>query len=134
MTTGRPSKYRAEMLPRMLQLYAEGCSDVEVHTELEISGDTFYRWIKENPEFSETVKQGKELSKAWWLAQARRCLEYSSGPGTSRLDAALWYMNMKNRFGWSDRQDITTGGNPLPEGPMRVVIVDPSSDSDPPSG
>ena len=36
------------------------------------------------------------------MKQGRKNLE------NKEFNSTLWYMNMKNRFGWKDRNDLTT--------------------------
>ena len=103
---GRP-KHKVEDLPvgwedKVLDLMAGGGSDVEVRVLLDISIDLWERWLKEEPYFYETIKKGDDLCKAWWMAHGKNQLE------NTKFSATLWYMNMKNRFGWKDRNDLTT--------------------------
>ena len=63
---GRPTKYRSEMCAILEEMMREGASQIEVMAEIDITEDTFYRWKKENEEFSESVARGKLLSQAWW--------------------------------------------------------------------
>jgi hypothetical protein len=79
-----------------------GASLQEVKVLLGISNDLYDRWMKEDIEFSETIKRGKELSEAWWLKQGRTNLS------NKEFSPTLWYMNMKNRFGWRDRSENET--------------------------
>jgi hypothetical protein len=79
----------------VLSLYKEGASDVEIKALIyqwrgSFSNDLWERWLKEEEQFSETIKMGKLISEAW-------------------------YMNMKNRFGWTDKQavDITSQGDKM---------------------
>lgn len=103
---GRPTKYKPEMLPKIIELMKDGASIVEVCAELDISQETFAQW--RNPEsryyikeFSETVKKGLALSKAWWTKQGRINLM------NREFNYTGWYMNMKNRFKWTDRQEVS---------------------------
>lgn len=113
MKTGRP---KATLdLPEgwhsdVLSLYSVGGSDVEVKALIigyrgSISNDLWNRWMKEEPEFSTTIKKGRLLSEAWWGKSGRSNLENRDFNYTG------WYMNMKNRFGWKDSNKVEHSGN-----------------------
>jgi len=93
-----------------------GASKQEIKVLFHISNDLFDRFMKEDKEFSETILYGVDLAEAWWLRQGRTNLK------NKQFNAHLWYMNMKNRFSWRDRQatDITSG-----EGPIVGVVLMP---------
>ena len=90
-----------------IELMSEGASKTEVAAEIGITRDTFHRWVKENPLFSDTIKRGEQLSQRWWERHGRTQLE------NGKFNSTLWYMNMKNRFGWRDKQDHTTNGESI---------------------
>lgn len=114
---GRPSKYDPLMCERVIELMSEGASKVEVAADLKIARDTLTDWTHKNKEFSAAIKIGEELSEAWWMGIARENLiERFQG---SKLNATLWYMNMKNRFGWKDKQEIEHSGDK--ENPIVVI-------------
>ncbi len=103
----RPTKYKIEMLPRILKLMREGASKVEVCADLDISTETLAQWQKPSSdyyikEFSDTIKRGELLSNAWWERNGRVNL-YNKD-----FSAVLFYMNMKNRFGWRDKQELSS--------------------------
>lgn len=106
---GRP-KENLSSLPEgweedILNLYREGASNVEVKAWIHeqrgsFSGDLWNRWMLEEEKFSTTIKKGIELANAWWERMGRKNL------ANKDFSSTLWYMNMKNRYGWRDKQEI----------------------------
>lgn len=65
-------------------------------------------WAKlkeREPDFREAVKKGELLRKAWWLDKAQK------GINTTFFNTALWFIVMKNCFGWKDKTEIDHGLN-----------------------
>ena len=63
MAGGRPPKYNAEKHCRMAEVAARlGGTDSDIAEACGISRSTFYKWSKDHPEFSDSVKEGKSLS------------------------------------------------------------------------
>lgn len=105
MPAGRP-KIKLDDLPEgwrdfVIDLYRDGASDVEIRAELDITEGTFYRLLSEEDEFFQTIKRGRLLSQLWWERNGRINLH------STTFNSTLWYMNMKNRFGWRDKQEIS---------------------------
>jgi hypothetical protein len=105
----------------ILDLYQEGGSNVEVKALIyshlgSFSEDLWSRWLAEEPEFSKTIKKGQQLANAWWERSGRKSLHDKDFSYTG------WYMNMKNRYGWRDKQEIDqhhTGEVKIVEIPQR---------------
>lgn len=111
--TDLPTKWYDTVLIEM----SEGASLEEIKSQLSISNDLHTRLMRDEPQYSETIKKGIELSRAWWLKKGRQNLENKDFSYTG------WYMNMKNRFGWADRQqqDITSKGESI--APILVKFI-----------
>src|ERR1051326_5514604 len=110
-TRGRPLK-TLDDLPidweeMILEKMAVGASKEELAGAFGIAKDTFYRLMDDEPRFLDAIKKGQTLSELWWLEKGRINLE------NQKFNYTGWYMNMKNRFGWKDRQDITSDGERL---------------------
>ena len=106
----------------VLALYEVGASDVEIKALIykwkgSFSNDLWDRWMKEEPQFSETIKTGRLISEAWWSKSGRTNLAFKDFSYTG------WYMNMKNRFGWRDKQDITTDNKQIQNVPSINVFT-----------
>lgn len=102
---GRPTKYREEMLPIIIELMSVGASLLEVAGALDIDDETIQDWKdpnspRYNEAFSVTIKKGINLSEIWWQRKGRTSLENKD------FSYVGWYMNMKNRFGWKDKQEV----------------------------
>ncbi len=114
---GRPTKYEPDvMIPTMLAGFEEGMSKTEVAAMIGITRETMRVWSETYPQFSAAIKQGVDLSEAWWEKQSRRALFDKD------FQATNWIFNMKNRFGWRDKQEVTGD----PERPQQLVhrVVD----------
>ena len=98
---GRPTKYSPELCEKILPMFKNGESIVEVCAQLGISRDTFYDWIKIHDDFSDTIKRGLELSEAWWSRLGR-----NGAAGKAKIQPATWIFNMKNRFKWTDKVEV----------------------------
>ncbi len=101
---GRP-QIKLEDLPEgweesIIKLSKQGASIVELAVELDISRNTLYALSERDEYFLNTIKRCKRYCEAWWLGKGRTELDNKDFSYTG------WYMNMKNRFGWADKQEI----------------------------
>ena len=93
----------------MREAAQEGASDVEVRCLLGIGESGWYTLIEDDDDFRRTVKQCKDLCQVWWERQGRKM-----SCGESDGNATTWIFNMKNRFGWKDKTELTgEGGGPI---------------------
>ena len=108
----KPKVISKKMIDEALEEFKEGASIVEISALWGMSRETLYQYIdKESKyfrsEISDTIKSGLRLSQAWWEKKGRKNLE------NREFNYTGWYMNMKNRFGWKDKQDITSNGKTM---------------------
>ena len=115
MPAGRPTKYDKKICALLPDLFEDGKSVAEVCVALDIAKETFYRWAKEYPEFSNAYKKGLTLSEAWWAELGKK-----GSQGTSQIQPATWIFNMKNRFGWTDRVEQKISGEVKTASPEQV--------------
>ena len=115
---GRPLKNLND-LPQNWKLICqemgqEGMFDVDLRVKLGITKDTFYSLLENEPEFSEAVKEFRELSHTWWSSIPRK--GFKNGE-SKNLNSNLYSLIMRNRFkdDWNAEKkvDITTGGDKL---------------------
>lgn len=100
---GRPTKYRPEMCSTVVELMSQGASKLEVCGALGVfDQETLIEWEKKYPDFSEAIKTGVQQSEIWWQRKGRQNVD------NKEFNTALWYINMKNRFGWRDKKETTS--------------------------
>jgi len=96
---GRPTDYYSGLCEEIVPLLRKGMSIEELGLELNVGYSTIYEWMEKHPEFAEAIKKGREFSKGWWMKRGRRDL------CNKDFNSTLWFMNMRNRFGWGNKQD-----------------------------
>ncbi|UCC95818.1 MAG: helix-turn-helix domain-containing protein [Candidatus Omnitrophota bacterium] len=57
---GRPTKYKLEYAEQGYKLALEGFTDKKIADFFNVNPDTIYEWQKVHPEFSESLKKGKD--------------------------------------------------------------------------
>ena len=93
---------------------AEGAGITEIRATIGVFGNEAHkRLMEENEEYSHAIKKGLEISELWWLKQGRVNLK------DTKFNSTLWYMNMKNRFGWKDKTEHSMD----PENPFRMIEI-----------
>lgn len=102
---GRPTDYREEICEEAFELCRQGASIEELGYELRQGYTTLYEWMDRHPKFAEAIKKGREQSKGWWLKKGRENI------GNKEFNSGLWFMNMKNRWGWADKRENTNQHN-----------------------
>jgi len=78
----------------------EGGSAVEMRCLLGIAQTAWETLLKDSEDFRVTVKAAQDLCQVWWERVGRGMATGDDG------NATVWIFNMKNRFGWRDKQEI----------------------------
>jgi len=104
MAGGRPSKYKPDLHPQMvIDVMRLGYSFEVFCARADIHKDTGYEWANKHPEFSDAKKRANALCLEWWETAGGALVN-----GQIRGNAAVWIFNMKNRFNWTDKTEIST--------------------------
>ena len=98
MPGGRPSKYRPEYCQELMAHMEKGYSYTTFAGHVGVNPDTLYGWERRFPEFSETKKLAMGRSLMFWEQLGLQGLLLGS-----KFKAGVWILNMRNRFGWSNR-------------------------------
>lgn len=126
----RPSKYTPEILRQARLLAEKGLTDLELAEIFDVAESTVSLWKTEHPEFSEALKQGKEISDT----KVERSL-YERATGYSHPEdkifnndgvplvvatikhyppdtaaAIFWLKNRRSRE-WREKVDVEHSGN-----------------------
>lgn len=113
---GRPRTTVKDLPPNwkdlMIDCGQEGGSAVEARCLLGIGESAWETLLEDSEEFRGTEKQRQALCEVWWERRGRKMAEGDDG------NATVWIFNMKNRFGWRDKQEIdhsSTDGTMTPK-------------------
>ena len=123
---GRPSKYKEEFIPIMLDLGKAGKLPASVASTFGVSKQTLHDWREQHEEFSDAWDIYRESAETWWLDLAQRQAAGEQGGNaqmTKYMLAAAFDMVEKKAIS----QDLTTGGNKM-EVPS-ITIVQPAIDA-----
>ncbi len=90
---GRPSTFHPDMIKTMLDAKDQGASDTQVMKMLGVCRDTFYRWLRENPEFKDAHAYAKIAEEVHW----DRVGEFGI-MNPKAINGPLYVSYMKKRF------------------------------------
>lgn len=83
----------------------DGLTDEQIAENLGISQDTFYKYKKKYPEFSESLKKGKEIvDYRVENALLKNALE-------GNVTAQIYWLNNRKPKNWRNKQDIDVSSN-----------------------
>lgn len=119
----RRSKYKSEFCVIAEKTLAQGYSQAVLAGELGVDEDTITAWKKRHAEFRRAIERGSCAGLKFWETAG---IDGMMGR-IQNFNAASWIFNMKNRFGWRDKRELTgADGDPL-----IVQIVKHANDPDP---
>jgi hypothetical protein len=103
------SKYKEKFCKEIVEHMADGKSFETFAARVSVSKATIYAWLEKYPDFKEAREVALMKCLAWWEKQAMEHLIEITGPGNKKLNVGLYFINMRNRFGWK--------GNNAPDAP-----------------
>lgn len=112
---GRPSDYDEKYCQMLIDHMERGLSFESFAGKIRKAKQTLYNWIEAHPEFLDAKKIGESCSLLRWEETGIKGLseiEHKDDEGKTimkeKLNATVWIFNMKNRFGWRDRTEVTS--------------------------
>lgn len=112
---GRPTKFKEEYCEMLEKHLEEGLSFEAFAGVLGVCKQTLYEWEDNFPQFLDAKKRAWEKCRLFWEKKGLEGLfneEQVIDEGRTRtttkksMNSTVWIFNMKNRFGWRDRQEI----------------------------
>lgn len=100
---GAPSKYKKVYCEGLVAHMKDGLSFESYAAIIDVHRDTLYEWVKVHKDFSDAKKKAVDHCMLFW---ERVGVAGATGklPG---FQTGAWVFNMKNRFSWTDRQELT---------------------------
>ena len=115
--TGRPSSFKVDYLKQLSELVAQGYTVTRICAEWGISRDTYYRWMKENPDFAEASEIGDAAREAWFEQ-----VGIAGMTGQIKgFNATVYLGFMNNKFGWARGGDSGKNTQINIHGDMQVL-------------
>ena len=100
MTAGRPTKYNPDELDHVTQLCMMGATNEELAKFLNVATSTVSLWIQEHEEFSEAIKNGREIADI----EVSQSL-YKKACGGDVVACIFWLKNRRPDQ-WRDQSNV----------------------------
>jgi len=104
MPAGQPTKYKPEYCALLIEHMKKGLSYECFGAVVGTCKQTIYNWEKDNPEFLDAKNKGRQLSQMFWESIFVENIITDKG---TNFNTTGWIFNMKNRFNWRDKQEIS---------------------------
>ena len=122
LPVGRKSKYRPEMCEEVIEYGKQGLSRTQTAEKLDTSIQSMITWEKEHPEFLEATTRARQSALAWWEDKGQEGLFTTTEPvvdengkkigqKTQSMNAAMWSLQVRNRFPDHYRDSATVNHN-----------------------
>lgn len=125
MQVGRPTDYEDTYPEMLIEHFKSGLSFEAFGGVIGVSKQTLYTWTEKYPEFMDAKQRGLMMSRMVWEKMGidglyNQVFKDSEGATVSKsINAAIWRMNMINRFGWGEKNSVEVSG---PEGkPIETI-------------
>lgn len=123
---GRPEEYRPEFALTITKFCLLGCTDEELATRVfGVSLSTYYKWAAEHQEFSDAIKEGREIANAavanslyrkaiGYTKRVKKLFMYQGKVIEHEVDeffppsdpAIFWFLKNREKDKWKERTDI----------------------------
>lgn len=116
----RPTKYDNDYPERLIKHMAGGLSYNSFAGVIGVCRDSLYEWERHYPQWLEAKKLGFDKCLLFWESVGRSMALGRELPGgdISKANVSSWIFQMKNRFGWRDRQEMEVSGKD--GGPIQI--------------
>jgi hypothetical protein len=104
---GRPSDYDPKYCEEIIEYMGQGFSKEAFAGHISVSKQTLYNWMASHKEFLDAVNRAEEKCRVFWEELGIQMVLAGQG------NATTWIFNMKNRFNWKDRSDVTSDDKAL---------------------
>jgi len=108
---GRPSTYKPQYCDDLIAHMRGGLSFESFAGKIGKSRDTIYEWEAVHKDFTDAKKIGEGLCQVWWenagIAGMLGLKQTKDGIPLGMFSPAIWIFNMKNRFNWRDKRELT---------------------------
>lgn len=99
---GRPTKYRTKYDTMLVDHMSHGLSYETFGNLIDTSMSVIYNWESKHPSFKDAKKKAFSKSMEFWEQKGMEGMINSRN-----FSAAMWIFNMKNRFGWTDKKEVS---------------------------
>jgi hypothetical protein len=102
---GAPTIYKPEYCQAVIDHMSQGLSFETFGASIGVDRSITYEWAHRHPEFAEAKKRAFDLCQIFWEKVGIEGV-WSDARGKN-LNTGVWVFNMKNRFRWTDRMEVS---------------------------